>query len=374
VKYTDRELGLDRRISRRDLLHGFGALAASTFISARGVADEAFPLAHTGQASPVYPPARTGWRGNHVGSFEAAHELAHRGRHDWGAVREPEADVYDLVIVGGGISGLAAAHFHRKRQPYARILILDNHDDFGGHAKRNEFQVGGRTLIGYGGSQTLSKPSGYSDVVKGLLRDLRVDEMRFDSAFHHEFFKKNELRSGIYFNRETWGVDRLIPYGLGIIDDYVPLAPSDVTTKQAVSQMPISAPAQREFLRLLDTDQDQMPEIPVDSKVEHLETISYRDFLYKHLKIRESEVFQVLQDLRGDAGVGIEAASAWSCLDTGSLPGWKAAGLPAPEPYERYIHHFPDGNASIARPLVREMIPAAAPGNSMDDVVTARFD
>ena len=98
------------------------------------------------------------------------------------------------------------------------------------------------------------------------------------------------------------------------------------------------------------------------------------DFLLKHMKIRESEVFKVLQDLRGDAGVGIEAASAWSCLDNGGLPGRKAAGLPAPEPYERYIHHFPDGNASIARLLVREMIPAAAPGNTMDDVVTARFD
>ena len=374
MKPGDRELGLDRRISRRDLLHGFGALAASTFISGRGVAEETLPLAEAGETSPAYPPARTGWRGNHVGSFEASHELAHRGRRDWGTVREPEADVYDLVVVGGGISGLAAAHFHRKRQPNARILILDNHDDFGGHAKRNEFQVGGRTLIGYGGSQTLSGPSGYRDVVKGLLEDLRIDKKRFDTAFHHGFFKANELRSGIYFNRESWGVDRLIPYGLGIIEDYVPLAASDLTTKQAVSQMPISALAQREFLRLLVSDQDQMPEIPADAKVDYLATVSYRDFLLKHLKIRESEVFKVLQDLRGDAGVGIEAASAWGCLNTGGLPGRKAAGLPAPEPYERYIHHFPDGNASIARLLVRGMIPAVAPGNTMDDVVTARFD
>jgi len=302
VKPTDRELGLDRRISRRDLLHGFGALAASTLIPGRVVAGESPPFAHAGGTSSVYPPARTGWRGNHVGSFEAAHELAHRGRRDWGAVREPEADVYDLIVVGGGISGLAAAHFHRKRQRNARILILDNHDDFGGHAKRNEFQVGGRTLIGYGGSQTLSEPSGYSDVVKGLLKDLHVDKKRFDTAFHHDFFKKNELRSGIYFNRESWGVDRLIPYGLGIIDDYVPLAPSDVTAAQAVSQMPIPVSAQQEFLRLLVADQDQMSEIPVDAKVGYLASISYRDFLYKHLKIRESEVFKLLQDLRGDAG------------------------------------------------------------------------
>ena len=48
---------------------------------------------------------------------------------------------FDLVVVGGGISGLAAAYFYRQARPNARILILDNHDDFGGHAKRNEFHV-----------------------------------------------------------------------------------------------------------------------------------------------------------------------------------------------------------------------------------------
>ena len=46
---------------------------------------------------------------------------------------------YDLVVVGAGLSGLAAAHFYREQRPAARILLLDNHDDFGGHAKRNEF-------------------------------------------------------------------------------------------------------------------------------------------------------------------------------------------------------------------------------------------
>ena len=374
MKPTDRELGLNRPISRRDLLHGVVALAASTLIPGRALADEILTLEQVGETSSVYPPALTGSRGNHVGSFETAHQLAHRGRRDWGTVREPDAEVYDLVVVGGGISGLAAAHFHRKQQPNARILILDNHDDFGGHAKRNEFQVGGRTLIGYGGSQSLVEPSGYSDVVKGLLKDLRVDKERFDTAYHHDFFKKNGLSSSIYFNRESWGVDKLVPYGLGIIEGYVPLAPSNVSPKQAVSQMPISAPAQREFLRLLVTDQDQMPEIQVDAKADYLTTISYRDFLIKHLKIREPEVFKVLQDLSGDPGVGIEATPAWSGLYYGNMPGWNAAGLPTPAPDERYIHHFPDGNASIARLLVRGMIPAAAPGTTMEDVVTARFD
>ncbi|MBW2578188.1 MAG: NAD(P)/FAD-dependent oxidoreductase [Deltaproteobacteria bacterium] len=374
MKPTDRNLGMDRPISRRDLLHGMGTLAASTLLPGRALAEEMLALERAGETPAGYPPARTGLRGNHVGSFETALDLAFNGRRDWGAVEEPDPDVYDLVVVGGGLSGLAAAHFYRKQHPKARILILDNHDDFGGHAKRNEFQIGSRTLIGYGGSQTLQEPSYYPDVVKGLLRDLGVDKKRFDTAYDQGFFKRNGLRGGIHFNREKWGVDRMVPYELGILKDYVPVAPSRLSPKEAVEQMPISEPARREFLRLLVTDQNQMSEIPLDARAKYLFTLSYRDFLIKHLDIHEPEVFAVLEDLASDSGVGIEAVPAGSALYYTNLPGWGATGLPDSEETEPYIHHFPDGNASIARLLVREMIPAVARGKTMDDVVTARFD
>ncbi len=166
MKPTDRDLGMDRRISRRDLLHGVSALAATSLLPGRSFSAGVSSPESAGTIGSAYPPARSGLRGNHVGSYEVAHQLARGGRQDWGPVQEPDADLYDLVIVGGGISGLAAAHFFRKSNPDARILILDNHDDFGGHAKRNEFNIGGRTLIGYGGSQTLEAPTGYPDVVK----------------------------------------------------------------------------------------------------------------------------------------------------------------------------------------------------------------
>jgi spermidine dehydrogenase len=335
MKPADRNLGMDRAISRRDLLHGMGALAASTLLPGRALAEQMLALERAGETAAGYPPALTGLRGSHVGSFETALELALEGRRDWGVVEEPDSDVYDLVVVGGGLSGLAAAHFYRKQKPKARILILDNHDDFGGHAKRNEFQSGGRALIGYGGSQTLQEPSGYPDVVKGLL---------------------------------------MVPYGLGILEDYLSLTPSRLSPEQAVAQMPISEPARREFLRLLVTDRDRLPEIPFDAREKYLYTISYRDFLIKHLEIREPEVFAVLDDLTSDFGVGIEAVSAISALYYAGLPGWKTTGFPVPKETEPYIHHFPDGNASIARLLVRGMIPAVAPGKTMEDVVTARFD
>ena len=103
-----------------------------------------------------YPPTRLGMRGSHPGSFEAAHAL-----RDSASLTGPVTDTgeaFDSIVVGGGISGLAAAHFFRASSPRGRVLVLDNHDDFGGHAKRNEFTIGGRRIIGSGGSQSFQSP------------------------------------------------------------------------------------------------------------------------------------------------------------------------------------------------------------------------
>ena len=170
MKSSDRNLGMDRPISRRDILLGMGASAASAFVPGRAFADEMLRL--EGTSGPYYPPGLTGLRGSHVGSFEVAHQLTREGRSDWGSVTEPDADIYDLVVVGGGVSGLSAAYFYRQEHPDARILILDNHDDFGGHAKRNEFQVGGRSLMTHGGSELLEGPDDYSDFARSLFDEL----------------------------------------------------------------------------------------------------------------------------------------------------------------------------------------------------------
>ncbi|MCH1551358.1 MAG: FAD-dependent oxidoreductase, partial [Pseudomonadales bacterium] len=92
-----------------------------------------------------YPPTLTGMRGSHEGSYEVAHALAWEGRKP--SSYHALGEHYDLVVVGAGMSGLAAAYYYRKKMgPGARILILDNHDDFGGHAKRNEFHHDGRMV------------------------------------------------------------------------------------------------------------------------------------------------------------------------------------------------------------------------------------
>src|SRR5450631_2217250 len=187
-------------ITRRDFLNG----AALTI--AAGLTPAAQLAAQPGR----YPPALTGLRGQHDGSFEIAHALVREGRK-FPVDGLPIDEAYDLVVVGGGISGLAAAWFYRRAKPSARILILDNHDDFGGHAKRNEFSLDGRRIIGYGGSQSLQSPNSlYSPVARNLLRDLGVDITRFETAFERGLYPSLGLTRGMFFNREAFGRDVLV--------------------------------------------------------------------------------------------------------------------------------------------------------------------
>jgi len=371
MKSRDRYLGMNQSISRRDLIQGLGGLAMTPLIPGRALADAVLA---TEQNPGNYPPALTGLRGNHSGSFEVSHALSREGKADWGTPSEPDPGIYDLVVVGAGISGLAAAHFFRKQQPNARILILDNHDDFGGHAKRNEFIVGGDTILGYGGSQTLEEPFHYPDSAKELLADLGVDLSVFKNAYDGDFYKRNNLTGGVFFNQKDWGENRLIPYDLATMHSYLPLAPSKLSDSEAIAQMPMSERARVEFLRLQNARKDNLVDLSADEKEMYLQTISYKDYLSKHLGISEPEIFAVLKDLTTDSGVGFETASAGLALQYLSLPGYQAIRLDSFEVDEPYIHHFPDGNASIARQLVRQMIPAVAAGSTMEDLVQARFD
>ena len=134
------------------------------------------PLEATGQAAMAtlspsyYPPARTGLRGSHPGSSESAHERAWGGRSDWGPTTKL-SETYDLIVVGGGLSGLSAAYFYQQEHGRdKKVLILDNHDDFGGHAKRNEHTLNGHMLLGEGGSESLEYPHEFRETVRASLK------------------------------------------------------------------------------------------------------------------------------------------------------------------------------------------------------------
>ena len=380
VKLSDKFLGMNCHISRRDCLLGMGASAASAFIPGQAFADEMLRL--EGSAGPYYPPGLTGLRGSHVGSFEVAHQLAREGRRDWGGIDKSDTELYDLVVVGAGVSGLSAAHFFRKENPEARILIIDNHDDFGGHAKRNEFQIGSRTLMTHGGSEILEGPGDYSEIAKGLFDDLGIQPQRLADGCDLDFYFRNGLAGGVYFDRETFGADRTVAYPLVNNNFYlgwIAIGKPGVSHEEAVRQMPISDDARVEMLRLLTTRENVIPEHSFATEQEFLNSISYREFISRYMKIQEAEIFTVLENLTTDWCVGIEAVPALEAFYWG-MPGAGATGLDGldgeyeSEPAGYPTYHFPDGNASVARMLVRSLIPGVAPGETIEDMVLATYD
>ena len=373
---SDRELGMDRPVKRRDFLYGAGAVMAGTMAGSLGCAGASRIDGRVAPAGADYPPAWTGLRGSQAGSYEVAHQLA-GGNRDFGPIAV-DADAYDLVVVGSGLSGLAAAWFYRREHPGARILILDNHDDFGGHARRNEFETGGRTLISHGGSQTIEEPSDNSDTTQQLLRELGIDTDRFYDAYDQGFFRRQGMGLGFFFDRETYGVDRLVRTDMAnpLDDEY---APSPVSRLDAIRQMPIPEAARRSLHRLLTLDPDRFRDAAGDWDFSPLWGLTYRDFAIGWAGADEG----VLRVLNGAAvsgfGSSIDTISAFDGVTWGGLPGAPSAMIQAyyrgEGEAEPYIFHFPDGNASIARLLVWSLIPNVAAGEmGMDSVVSAHFD
>src|SRR2546422_1597237 len=354
-------------ISRRDFLNGVALTAAAGLTPAAQIAAE--PLR--------YPPALTGLRGQHAGSFEPAHAQASEGKR-FALDRLPVEERYDLVVVGAGISGLAAAAFYRRAAgSSARILVLDNHDDFGGNAKRNEFTLDGRLVIGYGGSESIDSPNTqYSDVAKGLLRDLGVEIERFETAFERTLYASLGLSRGVFFAREAFGRDVLVagePSGGGTDERSRRLANAK-PLGEFVAAFPISSASKAQLLALYDDARDPLAGKTAEEKLEILKRTSYRDYLTGPCGCSE-EVANCFQGRTlGFFGLGCDAVPAADARELG-YPGFDGLRLSTQAPTrEPYIYHFPDGNASLARLLVRTLVPDVAPGDTMDDVVLARFD
>jgi spermidine dehydrogenase len=370
-KSQDCALGMDQPISRRDFLNGV-ALAVTATLPLPAAAGASETLA--AQDSPTYyPPLLTGLRGSHPGSFEAAHALRDQSR--WPPSTAAPED-YDLIIVGAGISGLSAAHFYRaKTSPRSRILLLDNHDDFGGHAKRNEFKLSGRLHLMNGGTLEIDSPRPYGAVPTALLQTLGIDVAALaKSTQHPKFYEQHGLHAGIFFDQENFGADKLIA-GVGTIP-----------IKELLTAAPLSDRARAQIVQIQEAKVDYFPGITSDQKKQMLSRMSYESFL-RDVVHAEPQVLRFYHArTMGEWGVGTDAVSALDCWGFG-LPGFQGLALAkgsirrmgyTPAGYEdtggSLRLHFPDGNATIARLLVRNLIPAAVPGNSAADVITARVN
>ena len=357
-------------ISRRDFLDGValaaGGMALSPLVSS----------ANSGQASSHagYPPALTGMRGNHPGSYEVAHALARYGQRP--ADFKPIDTIYDLVVVGGGISGLTAAYLFKKRAGLdAKILILDNHDDFGGHAKRNEFSADGRTLLGVGGSLNLEQGA-MGEAALALLEEIGVDFAGLRQAIDSEYLISDPLsEQGLYLNATDFGADRSIngPWNLtwAGVGEF----------SAAIRSLQLPAADEAGLIALIDAQTDFLEDIPDEEREQFLHETGYATFLSERVGMSNIGIKITEPWIKALFGVSAKSVSIYEALKAGA-PGATSVTPAAPDTAEaeevdpdlyRYPI-FPDGNASVARLLVSHLIPSAVSGDAAESIVTKVVD
>lgn len=375
------------KITRRDFINGTLMVAGASMLpfgaTSQAVLDTLDPL--------HYPPALTGLRGDHVGSYTHAHSRALAKKSYWGPTTELKEE-YDLIVVGGGISGLSAAFFYQQEHGKdKKVLILDNHDDFGGQCTRNEHTIGDNTRLIFGGSQTMVSPHARSKTVLKLYKDLGIDLDRFKMAYDFDFYKRHNLRGVTYFNKRKFGEDKVVKHPFGHYQSFVEgLLPPTLSHEEAVKQTPLSEKGEEQLLRVLKGGLHAI-KVPKKELEEYISTHSYFDYLKTTLGVDDPGVLEMARNSCVDNyGPGADVATIEEALNMGGLGfgpetlkyviGEKRYNKQIKEygnimvEGDPYIHHFPDGNASVARLVVRKMIPNVGPGDSAEDIVLSKFN
>jgi len=356
------------KITRRDFVNGTLVAAGASALPWEAASQTVLAALDPS----YYPPSRTGLRGSHPGSNTHAHSRALDGKTAWGPTTVLQEE-YDLVVVGGGLSGLAAAYFYQQEHGQdKKVLVLDNHDDFGGHAKRNEHTIAGDMRLGYGGSQTLVRPQHAGKTILGLFKDIGVDLKRFDKAYDQDFYKEHRLEAVTYFDKKTFGEDKVVKHPYCNYPNFVEGLPSPALShEEAAQQAPLSERGKKQLLRVLKGGLHVL-NVPKNGLQAYIRSHSYYDYLKTNLGVDDPGVFKMARHSAADWGSGgtdvMSIAAAKSCGALGFAP---VATYDEGNPY---IHHFPDGNASVARALVKKMIPNVAEGSNAEELLLARFD
>lgn len=385
-----RELGMGRPITRRDFFDGVAMAAGVAALGAAAGCGPGFNNSETGMIGTpglevpqdvMFPPTLHGLQGNTASALSVPHAL--RDDRFWQYAGSPQStgENYDLVVVGGGISGVSAAFEWLRLNPNARILILDNHDELGGHARRNEFTPRGRSgpLIGYGGSQSIEAPSVWTPEGKNLLKQLGVEVQKFEKYFDQTLYDKRKMFDSVMCDRETFSTEKLIRYTPGI------------KAEEWVNQLPIAPEARKDLLMLYTNPPDWFPGLSQEQKEDKLAAMTYSGFLKDVCKVHP-DVERFCRTMSSDEWAygtdAFGAIDAWGSAEDWDYPGFqglklngdKASKYNSPsmkkewDADDPYIYHFPEGNQALVRMMVGRMIPGFASSTDMDGITTASFD
>jgi len=354
-------------INRRDFLQGSAiALAGSTLAPELVAASNAL--------NSKYPPSKTGMRGNHPGSFEIAHQMGWMHK-TFDRPEKQTDDTYELVIVGGGLSGLAAAWYYRERfGDQGSILIIDNHDDFGGHAKRNEFTD--TNTVGYGGSQSIDSPnSSYSKNARRILDQLGIKLSEFNTAYQQDWHQKHGLRNALELNSNTFDSASVCadPFDIWSGNSVKGNALKEALSSTSLSEEEIDQ-IDDFVTRIFYQPRPLYQDTDVSETLKRAKAQSLKNYLEQDLGYSD-KVTRILIGLpKGLWGISGDLLSVYDAFK--EMTDYVALNLAREysSNEEPYIYHFPDGNASIARMMVRQLIPGVAPGDDMFDINRAVFN
>ena len=366
-KRSDKQLGMQRAITRRDFVQGAAVAAGAAMqagaLVAPNLAEAGTSFSNNAEyaAAIDYPPIKTGMRGSHAGAYEIAHALARESAKF--PSPEPSTEHYDLIVVGAGISGLAAAYYYQQHfGPNSKILLLENHDDFGGHAKRNEFHQSGEMVLSLGGTHNLEWWK-FSDVVNRLLSELGIDPQAMRREMTFEYGRDAPNSPAMWFDADTYGESRLIPN----------FSLRNHLTREQIDQIPISVEGRKSLLRLYSSDisHSKLSEAELETL---LSEISYPDFLREYAGLTEDAVQLFDKDQHGSYGLEMRALSAAEAIWEG-YPGAHLFGQDwEVDDFQYPVAMWPDGNASLARLLVAKLIPEVAPEADALNIAAANFD
>jgi spermidine dehydrogenase len=379
-RLEDEKLGFGAPMTRRDFVGStvLGTGAALLGMAAPSVMRSASAqtpgLSMTGLGPEWTGPGGIGdysrSNGNTADVVNAAHAgIRNQDQDKFLSGASDTGETFEVIVVGGGVSGLAAMYSYHKERPHAKILNLENHPIFGGESRRNEFEIDGVRLYGPQGPQEFQTMNTPEDMFP-----LNA-ELGFPNVFQWTeptglATKNLRMATNIYESSDDSTADVGYFYGSkGWVRN-----PSSNGFKDA----PISESLKRELMYLQSVDKP--PYRPEGDLSKWLDSMSYLDLLTKYFKV-SPEVAPYIDGLlaTGMIGLGADMASAYLAV-ANDLPGaraysgecdaWKILGLKYPFYSTPNLIGVsaPGGNAVVARTLVQKMIPSVFNGTTWTDI------